>query len=153
MSILKRFMLKIKYKILEHGKNLPDISYQTFGSSGLDLYSANVSDILIEPLGRVSIPTGICMSIPIGYEGQIRPRSGLFIKNGINANFGTIDSDYRGEICVLIINLSKVCFNLQRGMRIAQIVFNKIEQVKLEKATVLDNTLRGKKGFGSTGNR
>ena len=153
MNILKRFMLKIKYKTLEHGEKLPDINYQTSGSSGLDLYSANVTDILIEPLERALVPTGICLSIPIGYEGQIRPRSGLFIKNGINANFGTIDSDYRGEICVLIINLSKVCFNLQRGMRIAQIVFNKIEQVRLEEATELDNTLRGEKGFGSTGTR
>ena len=153
MNILKRFMLKIKYKTLEHGKRLPHINYQTSGSSGLDLYSANVSDILLEPLERISIPTGICMSIPIGYEGQIRPRSGLFIKNGINANFGTIDSDYRGEICVLIINLSKVSFNLQRGMRIAQIVFNKIELVKLEASIELDDTQRGKKGFGSTGTR
>ena len=153
MNILKRFMLKIKYKILEHGKRLPEINYQTSGSSGLDLYSANISDILLEPLERALVPTGICMSIPIGYEGQIRPRSGLFIKNGINANFGTIDSDYRGEICVLIINLSKVNFNLQRGMRIAQIVFNKIEQVKLEESTELDNTLRGEKGFGSTGTK
>ena len=153
MNILKRFMLKIKYKTLEHGKRLPEIKYQTSESSGLDLYSANVSDILIEPLERALIPTGICMSIPIGYEGQIRPRSGLFIKNGINANFGTIDSDYRGEICVLIINLSKVNFNLQRGMRIAQIVFNKIERVKLEVSTELDDTLRGEKGFGSTGTR
>ena len=153
MNILKRFMLKIKYKILEHGKRLPDIKYQTTGSSGLDLYSANVSDIFVDSLERVSIPTGICMSIPTGYEGQIRPRSGLFIKNGIKANFGTIDSDYRGEICVLIINLSKVSFNLQRGMRIAQIVFNKIELVKLEVHTELDDTLRGEKGFGSTGTR
>ena len=153
MNILERFMLKIKYKTLEHGKRLPDINYQTSGSSGLDLYSANVSDILIEPLERVSVPTGICMSIPIGYEGQIRPRSGLFVKNGINANFGTIDSDYRGEIFVLIINLSKVSFNLQRGIRIAQIVFNKIEQVKLEASKELDDTLRGEKGFGSTGIR
>ena len=146
-------MLKIKYKTLEHGKRLPEINYQTSGSSGLDLYSANISDILLEPLERALVPTGICMSIPIGYEGQIRPRSGLFIKNGINANFGTIDSDYRGEICVLIINLSKISFNLQRGMRVGQIVFNKIERVKLEVSTELDDTLRGGKGFGSTGIR
>ncbi len=146
-------MLKIKYKTLEHGKNLPKINYQTPGSSGLDLFSANISDILIEPFERVSVPTGICISIPLGYEGQIRPRSGLFIRNGINANFGTIDSDYRGEICVLIINLSKVNFNILRGMRIAQIVFNKIERVKLEASMELDSTLRGEKGFGSTGTK
>ena len=91
------------------------------------------------------------MSIPLGYEAQIRPRSGLFIKNGINANFGTIDSDYRGEICVLMINLSKIDFIITRGMRIAQIIFNKIEKVDLEASVELDNTIRGEKGFGSTG--
>ena len=144
-------MLKIKYKILGHANNLPLIAYQTDGSSGMDLYSANISKIALEPLDRISIPTGICMSIPLGYEGQIRPRSGLFIKNGISANFGTIDSDYRGEICVLIINLSKINFIVARGMRIAQIIFNKIEKVDLEASVELDNTIRGEKGFGSTG--
>ena len=112
----------------------------------MDLYSANRSNITLEPLDRMSIPTGICMSIPLGYEAQIRPRSGLFIKNGINANFGTIDSDYRGEICVLMIN-----FIIARGMRIAQIIFSKIEKVDLEASVELDNTIRGEKGFGSTG--
>ena len=144
-------MLKIKYKILGHANNLPLIAYQTDGSSGIDLYSANISKKTLEPLDRISIPTGICMSIPLGYEGQIRPRSGLFIKNGISANFGTIDSDYRGEICVLIINLSKINFIVARGMRIAQIIFNKIEKVDLEASVELDNTIRGEKGFGSTG--
>ena len=144
-------MLKIKYKILGHANNLPLIAYQTNGSSGMDLYSANISKITLEPLDRISIPTGICMSIPFGYEAQIRPRSGLFIKNGISANFGTIDSDYRGEICVLIINLSKINFIVARGMRIAQIIFNKIEKVDLEASVELDNTVRGEKGFGSTG--
>ena len=144
-------MLKIKYKVLEYAKDLPLINYQTNGSSGLDLYSANISNITLEPLDRISIPTGICMSIPLGYEAQIRPRSGLFIKNGINANFGTIDSDYRGEICVLIINLSKIDFIISRGMRVAQIIFNKIEKVGLKASVELDNTIRGEKGFGSTG--
>ena len=144
-------MLKIKYKILEYAKDLPLISYQTDGSSGMDLYSANISNIILEPLERISIPTGICMSIPLGYEAQIRPRSGLFIKDGINANFGTIDSDYRGEIYVLMINLSKIDFVIARGMRIAQIIFNKIEKVDLKASVELDITNRGKRGFGSTG--
>ena len=144
-------MLKIKYKVLEYAKDLPLINYQTDGSSGMDLYSANISNINLEPLDRMSIPTGICMSIPLGYEAQIRPRSGLFIKNGINANFGTIDSDYRGEICVLMINLSKINFIIARGMRIAQIIFNKIQKVDLEASAELDSTIRGEKGFGSTG--
>ena len=144
-------MLKVKYKVLEYAKDLPLINYQTDGSSGMDLYSANISNITLEPLDRISIPTGICMSIPLGYEAQIRPRSGLFIKNGINANFGTIDSDYRGEICILMINLSKINFIIARGMRVAQIIFNKIEKVDLEASIELDNTIRGEKGFGSTG--
>ena len=144
-------MLKIKYKVLEYAKDLPLMNYQTDGSSGMDLYSANISNITLEPLDRISIPTGICMSIPLGYEAQIRPRSGLFIKNGINANFGTIDSDYRGEICVLIINLSKIDFIISRGMRVAQIIFNKIEKVDLKASVELDKTIRGEKGFGSTG--
>jgi len=151
MISLGILMLKIKYKVLEYAKDLPLINYQTDGSSGMDLYSANISNITLEPLDRMPIPTGICMSIPSGYEAQIRPRSGLFIKNGINANFGTIDSDYRGEICVLIINLSKINFIIARGMRIAQIVFNKIEKIDLEASVELDNTIRGEKGFGSTG--
>ena len=144
-------MLKIKYKVLEYAKDLPLINYQTDGSSGMDLYSANTSNVTLEPLGRISIPTGICMSIPLGYEAQIRPRSGLFIKDGINANFGTIDSDYRGEIYVLMINLSKIDFVIARGMRIAQIIFNKIEKVDLKASVELDITNRGKRGFGSTG--
>ena len=144
-------MLKIKYKVLRYAKDLPLINYQTDGSSGMDLYSANISNITLGPLDRISVPTGICMSIPLGYEAQIRPRSGLFIKNGINANFGTIDSDYRGEICVLIINLSKIDFVIARGMRIAQIIFNKIEKIDLKASVELDNTIRGEKGFGSTG--
>ena len=97
------------------------------------------------------MPTGICLSIPEGHEAQIRPRSCLFIKNGISANFGTIDSDYRGEILVLLINLSKNKFSIERGMRIAQIVFQKIEKINLELSNDLDKTSRGPKGFGSTG--
>ena len=144
-------MLKIKYKVLKHSEKLPKIQYQTRGSSGLDLYSANRKPINFLSLERVSIPTGICLSIPAGYEAQIRPRSGLFIKNGISANFGTIDSDYRGEILVLLINLSKNNFSIKRGMRIAQIVFQKIEKINLELSNDLDETTRGTKGFGSTG--
>ena len=144
-------MLKIKYKVLEYAKDLSLIDYQTDGASGMDLYSANMSNITLKPFDRVSVPTGVCMSIPLGYEAQIRPRSGLFIKNGIYANFGTIDSDFRGEICVLIINLSKIDFIIKRGMRIAQIIFNKIEKIDLEASVELDNTIRGETGFGSTG--
>ena len=144
-------MLKIKYKVLKHAEKLPKIQYQTRGSSGLDLYSANRKPIDFSSLERVSVPTGICLSIPAGHEAQIRPRSGLFIKNGISANFGTIDSDYRGEILVLLINLSKNNFSIERGMRIAQIVFQKIEKINLELSNDLDKTPIGQEGFGSTG--
>ena len=144
-------MLKIKYKVLEYAKDLPLINYQTDGSSGMDLYSANISNITLGPLDRISIPTGICMSIPLGYEAQIRPRSGLFIKNGINANFGTIDSDYRGEIKVVLINLSKDEFTIHPKDRIAQMVFTNTVQVKFKEVQILDQTKRGDGGFGSTG--
>ena len=144
-------MLKIKYKVLEYAKDLPLINYQTDGSSGMDLYSANISNITLEPLDRMSIPTGICMSIPLGYEAQIRPRSGLFIKNGINANFGTIDSDYRGEIKVILFNHGKDEFLINNKDRIAQMVLVPVIKMELEETDNLPNTVRGEGGFGSTG--
>ena len=107
--------------------------------------------ISLSTLERYAIPTGISLAIPSGYEGQIRPRSGLFLKHGITINFGTIDSDYRGEILILVVNLSKSNFIIERGMRVAQIVFNKFERVNLISKLDLDPTLRGAGGFGSTG--
>ena len=144
-------MLNVGYKIHDHADDLPKIDYQTIGAAGLDLYAANSGIIKLSTLERVAIPTGISLAIPSGYEGQIRPRSGLFSKYGITINFGTIDSDYRGEILVLVINLSKNNFTIERGMRIAQIVFNKFEKVNLISKIELDSTIRGKGGFGSTG--
>ena len=144
-------MLKIKYKVLEYAKDLPLMNYQTDGSSGMDLYSANISNITLEPLDRMSIPTGICMSIPLGYEAQIRPRSGLFIKNGINANFGTIDSDYRGEIKIILFNHGNENFVINNKDRIAQMVLNPIIKMELEEIKELPKSIRGEEGFGSTG--
>ena len=127
--------------------------YKTIQSAGMDLRAYLDETAVLTPFERKIIKTGLFISLPTGYEAQIRPRSGLFIKNGISANFGTIDSDYRGEILVLLINLSNNNFIIERGMRIAQIVFNKIERVKLEASMELDSTLRGEKGFGSTGTK
>lgn len=144
-------MLQIKYKVLAHAKDLPRPAYQTKGSSGLDLYAANIDSIEIKSLQRLSISTGIIFSIPKGLEGQIRPRSGLFIKHGLTCILGTIDSDYRGEIKILLVNLSNDSFIIERGMRIAQIVFCNVIKAKLIQTKILDNTIRGDKGFGSTG--
>ena len=125
-------MLQIKYKILAHAKDLPRPAYQTNGSSGLDLYAANIDSIEIKSLQRLSISTGIIFSIPKGLEGQIRPRSGLFIKHGLTCILGTIDSDYRGEIKILLVNLSTDSFIIDRGMRIAQIVFCNVIEIHMK---------------------
>ena len=133
--------------------------YSTEYSAGMDL-RANLKDeegndkvISIVPGERVLIPTGLYLSIPYGYEGQIRPRSGLAIKYGITVlnTPGTIDADYRGEICVCLINHSKHSFKLHHGDRIAQIVFAKVDQVQLIEVDKLDDTERGDGGFGHTG--
>ena len=143
--------LNVPFKILSHGKNFPKPSYQTQGSSGIDLYAAINKNIQVSSFSREAIPTGLCFEIPYGYEGQIRPRSGLFLKNGIMPLFGTIDSDFRGEVKILIINLSKDSFEITIGMRIGQLIFNKIEKAKLILSKTLTTTKRGEKGFGSTG--
>ena len=133
--------------------------YSTEYSAGMDL-RANLKDeegndkvISIVPGERVLIPTGLYLSIPYGYEGQIRPRSGLAIKYGITVlnTPGTIDADYRGEICVCLINHSKHSFKLHHGDRIAQIIFSKVEQAILVEVSELINTKRGTGGFGHTG--
>ena len=141
----------IKYKTLDNAEDLPKPDYQTSGSSGLDLYAANIDPLEINSLQRLSVPTGIVFSIPKGVEGQIRPRSGLFLKHGLSCILGTIDSDFRGEIKILLVNLSTCSFIIHRGMRIAQIVFCDVIKAKLIKTESLDSTYRGDKGFGSTG--
>ncbi|MGB0935651.1 MAG: dUTP diphosphatase [Alphaproteobacteria bacterium] len=139
---------------LEHGKNLPLPKYGTVDAAGFDLTAGITRDLVIEPSRRALIPTGICIAIPRGYEGQIRPRSGLSLKHGItvlNAP-GTIDADYRGEIQVVLINLSDTPFTVTRGMRVAQMVIAPIKQVSISLVEALPNdTERGAQGFGSTG--
>ena len=146
-------MTEILIKRLSKNINLP--KYETEGSSGMDL-SANVnSQIKIEPGETSIIPTGISVSIPKNFEIQIRPRSGLAAKNQISVlnTPGTIDADYRGEIKVILINLSKKAFIVERGTRIAQMVLSPIEKAKIKEVENLEKTSRGTGGFGSTGTK
>lgn len=142
----------MKIKVVNKS-DLPLPSYKTKGSSGMDLYANIDKPITIKPMERVLIPTGLYISIPAGYEAQVRARSGLAIKHGITlANgIGTIDSDYRGEIGVILINLGQEAYTINRGDRIAQLVIVKYERVEFELVSDLDSTERGEGGFGHTG--
>jgi dUTP pyrophosphatase len=144
-------MTIIKIKRLENNLDLPLPKYETKGSAGMDLTSAE--DRLIKAGESALIKTGISIALESGFEAQIRPRSGLALKNGITVlnTPGTIDSDYRGEIGIILVNLSKQDFQVNRGMRIAQMIIASYIQAKLEEVDVLDETKRGNKGFGSTG--
>ena len=140
---------------LPHFGSLELPKYETECSAGMDLRAAVPQEqpIVIPPLGRVAVPTGLSMAIPQGYEAQIRPRSGLAFKHGLSIpnSPGTIDSDYRGEIKVLLINLGQETFRIERGMRIAQMIVAPVTQAQLKKVSVLSETIRGAGGFGSTG--
>ena len=133
------------------GRELP--SYATPLSAGVDLRAALSAPVELKPLERTLVPTGLYMQIPEGYEGQVRPRSGLAAKHGITVlnTPGTIDADYRGEIKVILVNLSQVPFTIEPGERIAQMVFARCEQATLVSVDALDETSRGAGGFGSTG--
>ncbi len=131
--------------------SLPD--YATLFSAGMDLRANLKETVLLRPLQRVLIPTGITVEIPHGYEGQIRPRSGLAIKYGITVlnSPGTIDADYRGEIQIILINLSEQDYVIQNGERIAQLVLAKYERIEWQEVSELKDSDRGGKGFGSSG--
>lgn len=142
----------INVKIINVSNNkIPE--YKTIGSAGLDLQAYIKEPIIIQPLDRVLIPTGLFLEIPIGSEAQIRARSGLSINNGIAVvnGPGTIDSDYRGEVKVILINLGEEDWIINPGDRIAQMVFNKYEQAEFEEVEELSETERGTGGFGHTG--
>lgn len=142
----------MKVKIINKSKHaLP--SYATPLSAGMDIRANIDAPITLEPLERKLIPTGLYIELPQGYEAQIRPRSGLAIKKGISIlnSPGTIDADYRGEICVILINLSKEPFIIEDGERICQMVIAKHEQVNWEEVKILGETERGSGGFGHTG--
>ena len=144
----------IQVKIVNKGKQqLPQ--YATAGSAGMDLRADIDKPIVLKPLDRKLIPTGLKIALPVGYEAQIRPRSGLAIKYGVTVlnSPGTIDADYRGEICVILVNLSNVDFVVNPSERIAQMVVAKHEQVDFQIVETLDETERGDGGFGHTGKK
>lgn len=146
-------MTTLRIKKLENGKDLPLPKYETSGSAGMDLLAA-ISEPITLKSGEIKlVPTGISIALEKGFEAQVRPRSGLALKNGITVlnSPGTIDSDYRGEVCVILINHSKIDFTITRAMRIAQIVIAKHEQAEIAEVENLDETTRGTGGFGSTG--
>ncbi len=128
-------------------------AYETIQSAGMDLRANLEEPITLQPMQRCLVPTGLYMALPAGYEAQVRPRSGLAIKKGITVlnSPGTIDADYRGEVCVILINLSQEPFVINDGERIAQMVIAKYEQVTWNQVEVLDETERGAGGFGHTG--
>ena len=146
-------MIKILIKRLSKNVSLP--KYETSGSSGMDLSAYINANINLEPGKSVIIPTGLSVAIPKNFEIQIRPRSGLAAKKKITVlnTPGTIDADYRGEIKVILINLGDETFIIEKGLRIAQMVFCPVIQVQLEEVNELNNTTRGKDGFGSTGTK
>ena len=138
---------------LKHAEGLPLPQYQTEHSAGVDLYAAVDKETVIEAGTWRLVPTGISVAIPEGYEGQVRPRSGLALRNGmglLNAP-GTIDADYRGEVSIILFNFSDKPFIIHRGDRIAQLVFAKVEKARFVQVDALTDTTRGAGGFGHTG--
>lgn len=142
----------IKVKIINHSP-YPCPAYATPLSAGVDLKANLEQPVVLQPLGRALIPTGLFIALPAGYEAQVRPRSGLALKHGITVlnSPGTVDADYRGELKCLLINLSDEPFTIEPGERIAQMVVARHEQVEWEPVEELDDTQRGAGGFGSTG--
>lgn len=144
----------MKVQIINKSKHaLP--SYATIASAGMDLRANLDTPVVLKPLQRCLVPTGLFMALPVGYEAQVRPRSGLAIKKGITVlnTPGTIDADYRGEVCVILVNLSAEEFVVEDGERIAQMVIARHEQVEWQPVEVLDDTERGAGGFGHSGTK
>lgn len=147
-------MENVIVKIINKSNNpLPE--YATANSAGLDLRADISEPIILKPLERAAIPTGISIALPEGFEAQIRPRSGLAIRHGITVlnSPGTIDADYRGEVKAILVNLSDQPFTIEPGERICQMIIARYTQVKWEETTTLDETERGSGGFGSTGHK
>ena len=146
--------INVKIQKLPHARDLPLPAYESAAAAGADICAALPQGaILLRPMQRMAIPTGLAMSIPMGYEAQIRPRSGLAIKQGLSMvnSPGTIDSDYRGEVKILAINLGQEPIEITHGMRIAQMIIAPVIQAEFDEAETLDETIRGTSGFGSTG--
>lgn len=147
--------IQVRIMRLEHAKGLPLPEYQSEGAAGMDLLAAvdEAQPIVLAPGARALIPTGLVLELPPGMEAQVRPRSGLALRHGITVlnSPGTIDSDYRGEVKILLINLGESPWEIQRGERIAQLVFQRVERAELVEVAVVNQTQRGAGGFGSTG--
>lgn len=147
--------MNLPIKRLPHNSDLPLPAYETADSAGMDLRAAvpEGEPLVIRPGDRFAVPTGLSMAIPRGFEGQVRPRSGLALKSGITClnTPGTVDSDYRGEVKVILINLGAEDFTVRRGDRIAQMVIAPVIQAVVAEVSDLDETARGAGGFGSTG--
>ncbi len=146
---MEQILLKVEK--LPHCAGIPE--YKTEGAAGMDIVASIDEPVTLKPLGRALIPAGIKIELPRGYEAQIRPRSGLAIKSGITLSncVGTIDEDYRGEVCVGLINLSNEDFTIQRGDRIAQMLIAPVVRAEISVVEKLSETIRGQGGFGSTG--
>ena len=148
---------EIAVKRLPHGEGLPLPAYETAYAAGMDLRCAAPEEapITLRPGQRVAAPTGLCMAIPPGFEGQVRPRSGFALRDGVTClnTPGTIDADYRGEVKVILVNLGQADVTIRRGDRIAQLVIAPVAQATWAEVSALAETPRGERGFGSTGGR
>lgn len=146
--------MSVTVKVInKSGHALPN--YETIASAGMDLRAVLTEPVVLKPLERAIIKTGLFIELPVGYEAQVRPRSGLAAKNGVTVlnSPGTIDADYRGEVGVILVNLSNEPFTVAHGERVAQLVIAKHEQAAWEEVTLLSDTDRGAGGFGSTGTK
>ena len=147
--------MKIAVRRLPHASEFPLPGYATAGAAGLDLIAAIDADVELAPGARAAIPCGIALALPQAYEAQVRPRSGLALHHGVTVlnTPGTIDSDYRGEVKAILINLGQVPYRVERGMKIAQLVIGPCEHVELVEVLELPASSRGAGGFGSTGSK
>jgi dUTP pyrophosphatase len=147
--------IEVRIRKLANGQDLPLPEYQTQGAAGLDLLAAiaHNAQLVIEPGGRALAPTGLSIELPNGFEAQVRPRSGLALRHGVTVlnSPGTIDADYRGEICIILVNLGSEPFKIVRGDRIAQLVIAPVSRARLVEVQILSDSARGVGGFGSTG--
>ena len=143
----------VRVRVADEARDLPLPRYMTPGAAGLDLYAAVRDELSLAPGRSVLVPTGLHLEIPLGFEAQVRPRSGLALRHGVTLlnSPGTIDSDYRGELRVLMINLGEEPFILRRGERIAQMVFSRVVQAEWQPVAELESSERGEGGFGHTG--
>ena len=145
-------MQSVTINIINNSSNtLP--AYETIGSAGMDLRANLEEPVKLQPMQRALIPTGLFIELPLGYEAQVRPRSGLAIRHGITClnSPGTVDSDYRGELKIILINLSNEAFTIQHGERIAQMIFQPVAKAEWQEVKVLNESKRGEGGFGHTG--